>query len=190
MVQKLYLPPSPSFKQFCKGSRHSASALVLFPLPTMPPTKRPSEEAKTGTGKKLVQMKLSFAPRAAAPSSNPPSSSRDYSSSSSSVPSSNYTLSAPFSTPSSSRYFDEPSPSGPSNRRTPKGPVGLFKNPQWVRQDSGGSSPLSSLSLSDKDKGRKDGTEGLDGQEETPRKPKAYGSRYNMERAAIAKETM
>lgn len=159
----------------------------------MPPTpKRPLEDTtKTGSEKKkLVQTKLSFAVRTAAPSSSsstPYSNRHPASSSSSSAPSSSsrYTFSAPYAAPSASRYFSSQS-SPPSQRRSPAGRGGLFKNRTWVREDSGGSSALSGLSLTDKGKNRT----GLDGQEEKPRKPKPYGARYNMERAAVAKETM
>lgn len=149
-----------------------------YHIGSMPQTpKRPSEEPhRTGSEKKLVQTKLSFAPKSAprfVPRPISPSSSL-----SSSVSSS----------PSSSRFFSNSAPSNSSNYRRP-GPAGrgLFKNRQWVREDSAGSSSLLGLSLSDKDKR---GVRGLDGEEETPRKPKPFGARYNEERVAVAKETM
>lgn len=165
--------------------------------------KRPLEETtKAGPEKKkLIQSKLSFGLRATASASSAllsgPSSNRYSSSSSSSAsPSNRYPPSAPSSVPTSvptaSRYFSNSSPSGTPKRQSPVGPSGTFKNRQWVRQDSGGSSSLSALSLSekDKDKEKKGETEGLNEQEDRPWKQRPYASRYNMELAAVAKETM
>jgi hypothetical protein len=143
----------------------------------MPPTpKRPLEDAsKTGT-EKLVQAKLNFSRTAPWTTVSSSSSSSTPLRSSSAPSSSRYAYSAPYTAPpSSSRYFSNSS----SQRRDPASRRGLFKDRQWVREDSGGASSLSDLSLFD----------GLDGQE-TPRKPKPHGARYNAERAAIAKETM
>lgn len=157
-------------------------------------SKRPLEETiKTGTEKKLVQTKLSFTPRTSFTPSAPPLNRYPFPSSSSASSSNRYILptpsSAPSSAPSSSRHFSNYSSSGPSQRRSSAGSGGLFKNRQWVRQDSGGSSSLSGLSILDKD-GDKDETEGLDGREERPKKQKPYSARYNMDLAAVAKETM
>lgn len=152
--------------------------------------KQPSEETK-----KLVQTKLSFAPRtivSAPPTSPPVPPSNRYPSSVSSPASSSSRFLPPGSSSaqSSSRYFSNSSSSGSSQRRSAAGPGALFKNRQWVRQDSGGSSSLSGLSLSDKGGDKKGRSEGLDGREESPKRLKPYTNRYNMELAAVAKETM
>lgn len=160
----------------------------------MPPApKRPLEETtKTGIGKKLIQTTLGFGRRATPSASSASSSGRSsnrYSSSPSSAASSNRPVpSALTPAPTSSRHFSNSSPSGTSQRRSPAGLAGVFKNRQWVRQDSGGSSSLSTLSLSEEDKNKISKTEGLEEQEDRPKKP--YASRYNVELAAVAKETM
>lgn len=192
VYSKQLFPPKPVIptalqRKQAPGFSFSLAA-TAYRTGTMPPTpKRPLEETtKTGIGKKLIQTTLGFGRRAtpsasSASSSGPPSN--RYPSSPSSVSSSDRSVpSALTLAPTSSRHFSNSSPSGTSKRRSPADPVGLFKNRQWVRQDSGGSSSLSALSLSEEDKDK------TDEQGDRPKKP--YASRYNMELAAVAKETM
>lgn len=198
VYSKQLFPPKPVIPTTLQGKQAPgfsfSFAAAAYKIGTMPPAlKRPLEEStKTGTVKKLLQTTLSFGRRAtpsASSASSPVPPPDRYSTSLSSASSSDrHAPPALTLAPTSSRHFSNSSPSGTSQRRSPANPAGLFKNRQWVRQDSGGSSTLSALSLSGKDKDQI--SKGLDEQEDKSKKQKPHPHRSNVELAAVAKETM